>query len=162
MGDHEPGRGHSDDVGLQGLEVRIPVPGERKGGWDVADAIEEGLTGAELASWVRDRLETYELPVDPAPGKSAAGGLEDAGSDVAEDAKQAPGNWRRTLLYTQKGELAACLSNVYDILLNSPEWQGVLGFDEFSARTHKRLPAPYFGESPESGPQQMILKRPCG
>lgn len=135
-------------LGCKVWRVRIPDPGERKGGWDVADAIEEGLTGEALASWVRERLETYELPVEPAPGKSAAGGLEDAGSDVAEDAKQAPGNWRRTLLYTQKGELAACLSNVYDILLNSPEWQGVLGFDEFSARTHKRLPAPYFGGEP--------------
>lgn len=140
-------------LGCKVWTVRIPAPGERQGGWDVADAIAEGMTGEVLASWVRERLEPYDPPGEPAPGKSAArkagaGDGEDAGGDAADDAEQAPRNWRRTLLYTQKGELATCLSNVHDILLNSPEWQGVLGFDEFAARTNKRLPAPYFGGEP--------------
>ena len=140
-------------LGCKVWTVRIPAPGDRNGGWDVADAIAEGLTGEALASWVRERLEPYEPPGEPAPGKSAArkagaGGGDEAGCDAADDAEQAPRNWQRTLLYTQKGELATCLSNVHDILLNSPEWQGVLGFDEFAARTNKRLPAPYFGGEP--------------
>ena len=140
-------------LGCKVWTVRIPAPGERNGGWDVADAIAEGLTGEALASWVRERLEPYEPPGEPAPGKSAArkagaGGGEECGGDVADDAAQARGNWQRTLLYTQKGDLATCLSNVHDILLNSSEWQGVLGFDEFAARTNKRLPAPYFGGEP--------------
>ena len=140
-------------LGCKVWTVRIPAPGERNGGWDVADAIAEGLTGEALASWVRERLEPYDPPGEPAPGKSAArkagaGGGEECGGDVADDAAQARGNWQRTLLYTQKGDLATCLSNVHDILLNSSEWQGVLGFDEFAARTNKRLPAPYFGGEP--------------
>lgn len=140
-------------LGCKVWTVRIPAPGDRNGGWDVADAIAEGLTGEALASWVRERLEPYEPPGEPAPGKSAArkagaGGWDEAGCDAADDAEQAPRNWQRTLLYTQKGELATCLSNVHDILLNSPEWQGVLGFDEFAARTNKRLPAPYLGGEP--------------
>lgn len=140
-------------LGCKVWTVRIPAPGERNGGWDVADAIAEGLTGEALASWVRERLEPYDPPGEPAPGKSAArkagaGGGEECGGDVADDAAQARSNWQRTLLYTQKGDLATCLSNVHDILLNSSEWQGVLGFDEFAARTNKRLPAPYFGGEP--------------
>ena len=140
-------------LGCKVWTVRIPAPGERNGGWDVADAIAEGLTGEALASWVRERLEPYDPPGEPAPGKSAArkagaGGGEECGGDVADDAAQARGNWQRNLLYTQKGDLATCLSNVHDILLNSSEWQGVLGFDEFAARTNKRLPAPYFGGEP--------------
>ncbi len=130
--------------------VRIPPPGSAKGGWDIADAVAEGLTGTALASWMRERLEPYE-PADaparkaPAASKAGAGDGPDSDVDGADDGSHVRANWRRSLLYTQKGELSACLANVHDILLNSPEWAGVVGFDEFAARTMKRAPAPYFG-----------------
>lgn len=122
--------------------VRIPPPGEKPGGWDVADAIAEGMAGEALATWVRERLEVCageSAPAAKADHRSAVG------EECTEREGEAPPNWRLALLRTQKGEIAACLSNVHDILLNSPEWSGVLGFDEFAARTMKRAPAPYFG-----------------
>ena len=136
-------------IGCKVWTVRIPAPGDKPSGWDIADAVGEGMTGAGLAAWMRERLDPYE-PADSPPRRDSAATKAGAG-DGDEDAEEGPEhagpapNWRRSLLYTQKGELAACLANVHDILLNSPEWSGVLGFDEFSARTMKRAPAPYYG-----------------
>lgn len=106
--------------------VRIPVPGEMPDGWDVADAIEAGLQGENLRIWVRERA------VEDVPeGASTA---ETAGADA----------WRRGMLW-KKGELADCLANVFDILAHREEWQGVLGFDEFSQRIAKLKAPPFPG-----------------
>lgn len=118
--------------------VSIPAPGEKPSGWDVADAVQEGLQGEDLATWMRERLVAYE-PAAPAdesistPTQACAGEGEN------------PEAWRYRLLRTQKGDLAACVMNVHDILLHSDQWQGVLAFDEFAQRTVKLREAPYFG-----------------
>lgn len=126
------------ELGCKVWLVRIPAPGEKPSGWDIADAVEDGLTGEDLATYVRERLVAWE-PHSPAsesistPTKAGASGEED------------PGAWRHRLLYNEKGNLSACVMNVHDILLHSPAWQGVLAFDEFAQRTVKLREAPYFG-----------------
>jgi hypothetical protein len=40
--------------------VDIPKPGEKPSGWDVADAIEDGLRGADLAAWLREKAKPYD------------------------------------------------------------------------------------------------------
>ena len=50
---------------LQGLGcrvwiVKIPKPGEKKHGWDIADAIAEGLAGDDLADFIRGNLQPFE------------------------------------------------------------------------------------------------------
>jgi len=48
-------------------------------------------------------------------------------------------------LIRKKGEVAPCLSNVFDMLSNAREWQGVIAFDELAQRTVKLKPPPYKG-----------------
>lgn len=88
-----------------------------------------------------------------ASGNGHAGGAGDAG-EVGDRADEAPASaaavagapgWRKALLCTTKGDLVCCLANVYDILLHSEVWAGVLGFDEFAQRTVKLKAPPYFG-----------------
>lgn len=124
------------ELGCRVWLVRIPKPGEKPSGWDIADAVELGLTGEALAAWVRDCSRVYEPP-----GAESKSTPPEAGAGEEEEG----GNWRRRLLYTQKGELSTCLANVYDILLNARAWKGVLAFDEFAQRTVKLKPPPYFG-----------------
>ncbi len=50
-------------------------------------------------------------------------------------------SWRDRLL-VRKGELAGCLANIIEILLNDPAWAGVLAYNEFSLRIEKRKPLP--------------------
>ncbi len=42
--------------------VRIPPPGEKPDGWDVADAIAEGLAGEALVGWVQARRRPFAGP----------------------------------------------------------------------------------------------------
>lgn len=50
-------------------------------------------------------------------------------------------SWRDRLL-VRKGELAGCLANVIEIILNDPAWSGVLAYNEFSLRIEKRKALP--------------------
>lgn len=123
--------------------VSIPAPGEKPSGWDIADAVSEGLAGEALAAWIRERSRVY-VPPASAPSGDGADGISTAESAGAGGGNN-QFNWRWNLLKTQKGDVASCVLNVYDVLLNTPAWQGVLAFDEFAQRTVKLKPPPYFG-----------------
>lgn len=72
--------------------------------------------------------------------------------------------WEFRLL-RKHGEMVACLANVHDILEKSPEWQGVIAFDEFAQRVVKLKPPPYQGgmagewESTDDSRTAMSLSR---
>jgi predicted P-loop ATPase len=122
-------------IGFKVWIVDIPKPGEKPSGWDIADATEEGLTGDRLAEYVRTKARqlssvyTYSSSaVDRHLSATRAGaGKEEEGPKLL---------WR-------KGEIVACLANIRDILASSPEWNGVVAFNEFSQRTVKLRPPPF-------------------
>lgn len=153
---------------LAGLDCRlwnvaIPAPGDKPDGWDVADAVEEGLTGEQLAAWVRDRARPWpepveatavpdlppDLPPDPplppeqaaqAPaGKARKGKAKPQPPDYGEEA------WRARLKRDKDWNVTGCLANVHDVLLHRAEWQGVIAYDEFAQRVVKFKPTPYGG-----------------
>ena len=57
----------------------------------------------------------------------------------------AEGGWRDCLLRIKGGGLAAHMVNISLILQNDERWHGVLGYDEFSAKTMKLRTPPYGG-----------------
>lgn len=126
------------EIGGRWWDVKIPAPGDKPDGWDIADAIEEGMRAGTLADFIRNSL-TERKPADPAEPPStpseAGAGQQSRGPYIPE-------------LVWRKGELAACLSNVYQILAHHPVWRGVLAFDEMSLCTVKRQ-APPFAEGRE-------------
>lgn len=130
--------------------MEIPAPGEKPSGWDIADAVEEGLRGAALADFIRARSRVYTPPPPPAESFSAPAQLGAPGCPSEEPGppENQDDQWRRALLY-DRGELKACLANVYDILGNDPIWAGVLAFDEFALRSVKLKPTPYGAEPGE-------------
>lgn len=128
------------DLGCRVWMVRIPAPGAKPDGWDVADAIAEGLRGAALADFLRaseNRVECVrEEKRAPDPTEASAGKKKERRDD---DAPFIPG------LTFRKGEIAACLANVYQILAHHPDWAGVVGFNEFSLATEKLKAPPFEG-----------------
>lgn len=123
--------------------VAIPAPGEKPDGWDVADAIEEGLVGDALADFIRGNSrpvapasEGGEMPSEGAstPPGAAAGGGDDA-----------PPSWR-TMLLRKDDRLIDCRENVYLMLRHHPAWDGVIGADAFAKRVMKRKPTPWGGQ----------------
>ncbi|MBS1188925.1 MAG: virulence-associated family protein [Rhodocyclaceae bacterium] len=116
--------------------VDIPGPGEKPDGWDIADMIDDGWHGEDLAMHLRQHAKPWEPPSEES---------DSAPSDAGEAKRRPAGDpdrWRDNLLW-KKGELSDCLANVYDILANRREWSGVLGFNEFSLRAVKLKPPPF-------------------
>lgn len=111
-------------------DVKIPLPSEKPDGWDVADAIEEGLRGGDLAEHVRKNLVERKAPEPASTPTDAGAGKEKKGPFI-------PG-----LIWGRDG-LKNCLSNVYQILAHRPEWKGVVAYDEFSLCIVKRKPPPF-------------------
>ena len=50
-------------LGCRVREVAIPAPGEKADGWDVADAVAEGLRGAALAAYIRSNFRAPRVSV---------------------------------------------------------------------------------------------------
>ncbi len=112
---------------LQGCDVSIidiPAPGKKKHGWDIADAIEEGLTGQLLADWI----------VNQCPAAASPSSLENK-SDVFEPIASvghllaryalvyAHGgtvfDYEKRVMLKQSDMVDACISREY-----AKQWQG--------------------------------------
>jgi predicted P-loop ATPase len=135
--------------------VAIPAPGEKPNGWDVADAIEDGLVGAALVEYMRVRtsavpapgaVDAIEMPPDGASTPSGAGasrgGPPESPPDDDADGDYGPHGWRRMLL-RKDGKLVDCRENVYLMLKHHPDWKGVLWADEFAKKIVLRKPPPW-------------------
>lgn len=126
--------------------IDIPKPLEKPDGWDVADAIDEGMNAAALLTFitgVRPQPTLATENSDDSKSNSTAS-LADA-----EGQKDTP-KWVDYMLRKQ-GALVSCLSNVYDILKNDTRWKGVFGFDELALQSVKLRPPPYFDITGEAG-----------
>lgn len=137
--------------------VAIPAPGEKKSGWDCADAIEEGMNAAALTKFITNTRPHLSLvgedDADKAKSKkiansaTAQGPISSENEPSADDKKA---NWQDYLL-SRKGDLVSCLANVVDILENDKRWHGVIAYDEFSQRVVKLKPPPYWNGKGEAG-----------
>lgn len=110
--------------------VKIPLPGEKPDGWDVADAIADGMDADALRAFITEIRQ-------PAVAVKAL-----AGEHVPELGGAGPEDWRGQLL-RKDDRLIDCRENVYLILRNHPIWSNALWLDEFARRIVKRKPAPW-------------------
>lgn len=101
--------------------VDIPKPGEKPGGWDIADAIAEGMDADALVKFIKN--------VRKQPSKTKERGTINRSDNG--------------LLLNKDYKIVPCLANIYDILRSDKRWQGVLAFNEF-AYTINKLKAPPF------------------
>jgi putative DNA primase/helicase len=120
--------------------VDIPAPGAKPEGWDVADAIEEGMDAAALSAFIMNTRP--HLHAVDGSGKTAAPKQPDTPNSASAEEEEKP-RWYQMLL-RKNHELVPCLANAYDILANDDKWQGVLAFDEFGQRVVKLKKPPYF------------------
>lgn len=115
----------------QGCEVRvvdIPKPGEKPDGWDIADAVAEGLTGEVLRDWMLARLR--EPAVSVTHQRSAGAGQD--------------GEWRAQLLRKPgKTDLIGGRDNAYLFLQNHPELAGKIALNEFANALVSSDPMPW-------------------
>lgn len=102
--------------------IDIPKPGEKPNGWDIADAIDEGMDVEALLAMI---------------------------NTVRPEPKQAAHSSAHVGLFVKNGGIVPCLSNIHDILRDDPQWRGVLALNEFSYVICKRRPPPFESEPGE-------------
>lgn len=147
----QPGVKAAEDVAqiLLGLDcvvrlVDIPAPLEKPDGWDVADAVAEGLAGDALRAWIFDRLR---LSIHAAAAVPADGPRDIPPDDPAPGPAGAGDRWRAALLRKPRGGFEDCKENVSLTLEHHPDLQGLVGYNEFAARIEKMRTTPW-GSSP--------------
>ena len=128
------------ELGCKVKIIKIPPPGEKPAGWDVADAIAEGMTADDLRAFLRQQRDPASCTREPASATPAAR----AGKGEPRE------GWEAKLL-VRRGEPVACLANIALVLSNREEWRGVIAFDAFSMGTMKRKPIPIEGWGDELG-----------
>ncbi|WP_454674856.1 VapE domain-containing protein [Achromobacter pestifer] len=119
--------------------VQIPVPGEKPDGWDIADAIAEGLTGRDLRDWIVARLRepTHD------EGQPQVVPRSPEAASTPDRAGATDGHWTRRLLRKSRGGWEDCKENVAIALEDHPALRGLLAFNDFSGRIEKRRDPPW-------------------
>lgn len=122
-------------LGCELHRVKLPPPGSHAPGWDVADAIADGLRGDALFRYLSEHSEPYPAPVRPADAILATtdGRTETTDADWAKDLK-----WRQDRYEASK-------HNVAHVLLHHPAWTGLLAYNEFEEAVTKLRPPPWPG-----------------
>jgi predicted P-loop ATPase len=111
------------DLGCQVRIVAIAPPGEKPAGWDVADAIADGITGEALLALIR----VQRAPAGSAPETAPA-------QPASRNAPTRDADWREQLIVSDKGVPRDCRENVIYVLRDHPEWAGTLAIDTFASR----------------------------
>lgn len=106
--------------------IKIPAPGEKPSGWDIADAVAEGMDAEALRAFIANVRAEDENGFAP-------GG---AGGETG---------WDTGPLLWKNHELVPCLANLFRILCNDPAWSGVLAYNSFAYQVTKLKPPPYAG-----------------
>lgn len=122
----------------------IPAPGAKPDGWDIADAVADGLVGNELAEFLRGNVtplaaanEGVEMPPEGTSTPQGAG----AADEPKGERKRA--DWEKGLIWKERGGGPEdCRENVFLILNRHPAWSGVIGYNEFAQRIEKRRMTP--------------------
>jgi len=160
-------------LGCKVWRVKIPAPGEKPDGWDIADAVAEGLTGAPLADHIRANLVALAPAAagggggpgarvgDISRASGGGGGRGGAGGGGGGEASTRPAagagdddgdgkpGWMRGMIWKTRGALEDCRENVFLLLTQHPAWAGVVAWDDFARRAVKRRATPTGGEPGE-------------
>ena len=67
------------------------------------------------------------------------------------------GDWTTMLLRSKEGRIKPLLANAITALRSAPEWQGILAFDEFGNRAHKKSAPPFLSPVAEWSDTDDIL-----
>ena len=95
---------------------------------------------------LRQQMKVVRIDSKNKAGGKPSGSARSSGSRLAVAAQTAV-NWRDGLLLNTNGSVKAQLANAITALRNSPEWGGVLAYDDFALNTVALRPAPWMPSS---------------
>lgn len=119
----------------------IAKPGEKPSGWDVADAINEGLNGEDLRHYIR--VHARLLALAGSDGEADNNGPKPPPADATNSSYRHRESWECGLIEKPRGGLEDCRENVFLILSRHPQWRGIIGWNDFTRRVEKTRPTPF-------------------
>lgn len=143
-----------NELGCEVWLLDIPPPGEKPDGWDIADAVGEGMDSNALLAFIQDKARRF----------APAGNIGKEAQACADAAKEPPTppqagaghgvprdeSWRDNLLYGgEKKALIDCRENVYLMLRHHPALKGLVASDTFAKKIMKTRVPPWGGEAGE-------------
>jgi putative DNA primase/helicase len=131
--------------------IDIPKPLEKPEGWDVFDAIDEGMNAAALLNFITKTRPAPEAVPDNIVDINKKSKSQKSAPATAEAGDHSEPEWKHYLLRKNGGEIIACVANIVDILENDERWKGVICYDEFGGRVIKLKKPPYWNKSGDKG-----------
>lgn len=119
--------------------VHIPMPGEKPGGWDIADAVAEGWDSARLREFILNTRDYAEIVPPSSLKTESVKSISTPSSATAEYDE----SWRALLISNEKGKIIDSRENVFLYLNHHESFKGLVAYDEFALRIVKRRPAPW-------------------
>lgn len=120
--------------------IRVDQPAVIADGWDVFDAIAQGMDKDALLAWMKARIATPESfvvqdAIEPAPAKAKKGSKPSPRATAK--------GWQKRLLYNERGMFRDCRENVVICLENHPKLKGCIAYNAFTARVMRVKPTPW-------------------
>ncbi len=106
--------------------IKIPKPGDKPNGWDVADAVNEDPDPESLKKFIRNVSQ---------PVKKIKKVIANSSRPDYQDF--------RTFLLHKGRDIFPCAANLDDIFKNDEKWEGVLAFNEFEMKVVKLKKPPF-------------------
>jgi hypothetical protein len=91
---------------------------------------------------LRKQMKVVRIDSKKKAGGKQSSTARSSGAQLAV-AAQTSANWRDVLLLNMNGSVKALLANAITALRSSPEWSGVLAYDDFALNTVALRPAPW-------------------
>jgi len=120
--------------------LQVDKPGALPDGWDIFDAVEQGMDQAALLAWMKGRIVAPDVFVVPEAEKSPPATAKKgektpsrAGAKTLHD----------RLLRDDRGKLEDCRENVATCLEHHPKLKGCLAFNAFTSRVMRVKPVPW-------------------
>lgn len=120
--------------------IRVDPPGVIDDGWDVYDAIAQGMDQHALITWMDARIVSPESLLAP-PAVHSAPAKAKKGSKTPS--KAAATGWQKRLLCNERGMFRDCRENVVICLESHPKLKGVIAYNAFTARVMRVKPTPW-------------------
>ena len=138
------------DYGCTVRMCRIPKPGVKPDGWDIADAIAEGWSADQVREFIL-AATPFQAPSDEARAKVAGRISTPSGAGAGESDEEARDAWRKHLLLTSNGAIKPVRENAVLALDGVPESAvagvdgaaGVIGYNEFTNDLLKTRDTPW-------------------
>lgn len=140
-----------NDQGCEVWMLDIPPPGGKPDGWDIADAVDEGMDAAALLAFIQDKAQRFAPAGEGEEGHAEADKPASTPSQAGAGKRyQRDESWRNNLLYGgEKLDLIDCRENVYLMLMHHPALKGLVASDTFARKIVKTRVPPWGGEAGE-------------